>query len=99
VCLAADAPTLYIGCLPECPVSSGIELVTEIMTALAKQAGLPDVRLAREGALAFGGWRGAVVAAMRSDPPHGDIYIPGEGELASLVAEAFVGWPTVRGVR
>lgn len=61
--------------------------VHDLATKAANAAGVPDVRMAsKDSPLAFGGWKGALAAAARQNPPKGICHVA-RGELADAVIE------------
>jgi hypothetical protein len=61
--------------------------VADLAAKAASAAGVPDVRMApKDSPLAFGGWKGALAAAARQNPPKGICHVA-PGDLADAVIE------------
>lgn len=80
---------LYINCAPNVAFTEGLTLVTEAATALAKAAGLNDVRAAGpDHALGYGKWKPALVEVLRNNIPAGNIVIYRNGDFSEVLIEA-----------
>jgi len=104
VASASGGLELYLDCVPDATPSARLgSYAYELARLLAAEFKAADVRCApKDSPLGFGGWRGALAAAARAQPPAPGAYlVSSTSELEMVVFEAVA--PTarrvVRGIR
>lgn len=95
---------LYLDCYPDGVAVQRLEPYAEQLAGLlAEHEHVADVRcVPKDSPLAYGGWRGALTAAAKAEPPAAGAYVvDSRNELAAVVAAALTpqARTVVRGVR
>lgn len=87
--IAIPVINFFVDCAPDAEHENFWELVDHLSAKLTEQSGLPDFRMATEGDLAFGRWKGFYAAMLRATKIEpGNYTLPhAYGEVAQVVIE------------
>lgn len=97
----AAGPEIYVNAVPCGPFADLAPYVAEKCAKIATAMKVDDIRVAgKDSPLAYGGWRGALAAVIRDEPPApGRYLLLVSTELGEVVVEALAPFVVVRGVR
>lgn len=97
----SDQVEIYVNAVPRGPFADLAPYVAEKCAKIAAAMKVDDIRVAgKDSPLAYGGWRGALAAVIRDEPPAPGRYVLFVAtELGEVAAEALAPFVAARGVR